>query len=167
MNIPANADSAVTRYLLLFSARIRLDQSESFVITRWLFLKIILQLRRSLNFNMHAANKSLRRTYTKDYTFKFLYICIKTRTVTRFVCCIKAIAVFGPRSAPYRNNISSTISSWKYLLPGKEKEEWMKGGGVEERKKAKHSVLFAMFCSGHMREYMDASEGLFQRIRSI
>ncbi len=151
MNIPANADSAVTRYLLLFSARIRLDQSESFVITRWLFLKIILQLRRSLNFNMHATNKSLRRTYTKDYTFKFLYICIKTRTVTIFVCCIKAIAVFGPRSAPYRNNISSTSSSWKYLLPGKEKEEWMKGGGVEERKKAKHSVLFAMLCSGHMR----------------
>ncbi len=165
MNTAADADSAVTRYLFLFSAWIQLDQSESFVITRWLFLKIILQLRRDLKFDMHATNKSLRRTYIKNYTLKSLYTRIKTRTVTRFECVIKALAVFGPRSAPYRNNICSTRSSWKY--PSKRE------GGVDERRRSggeenpKHSALFAMLCSGHMREYLDASEGLFRRIRSI
>ncbi len=125
------------------------------MITRCLFLKIILQLRRNLKLNMHATNKSLRRTYIKYHTFKFLYTRIKTRTVTRFECVMKALAGFGPRSAPYRNNISSTRSSWK--CPSK------RGGGVDERRsggeeKPKHSALFAMLCSGHMREYLDASE---------
>ncbi len=135
------------------------------MITRWLFFKIILQLRRNLKCNMHATNKSLKINYIKYYTFKFLYTRIKTRTVTRFECVIKAFAGFEPRSAPYRNNISSTRSSWKY--PSKRE------GGVDERRrsggeeKPKHSALFAMLCSGHMREYLDASEGLFRRIRSI
>ncbi|KAL1273411.1 hypothetical protein QQF64_029273 [Cirrhinus molitorella] len=77
------------------------------------------------------------------------------------------MAVWGPLSAPYRNNTPEQSPAGNIRCSGKEKEEWMKGGGVEERKKPKHSALFAMLCSGHMREYMDASEGLFQRIHNI
>lgn len=45
-------------------------------------------------------------------------------------------------------------SGWK-----EEKGEWMKGGGVEESKKPKHSAVFAMLCWGNTREYIDTSVG--------
>lgn len=115
---------------------------------------------------MHITNKSWRITYIKDYNLKVSYICIETKTVTRFECCLKAIAVFGPRSALYRNKPPLQYPAGNiavHLQSGKEKEEWMKGGGVEERKKPKHPALFAMLCSAHTRE----SEGLFQRTHNV
>ncbi len=110
---------------------------------------------------MHATNKSLRINFIKYYTFKFIYTRIKTRTVTRFECVMKALAGFGPRSAPYRNNICSTRSSWKCpskrgRRSGWKEEEWRRGKTKTLR--AVRHVVFRTHerISGRVRGFIQA-----------